>query len=248
MPGSSRPSRNSSEAPPPVEMCVKRDMSSSSWTAATESPPPTTTAAPSSTRSARKRAMKRVPSPNVGTSNTPSGPFQRTVRASLRAIAKASSDSGPTSTADHEFGIFRTGTILCSAPRVTSFATTTSVGRRSRTPRVSALAMMRSASSTRSRSSRLLPTVWPCATRNVFAMPPPMSEHVDALEERVEDLDLVGDLGAADDRGERARRVLEEPREVADLALHQEARRRPAGARRRRPSRRGPDGRCRRRR
>ena len=51
-PGSSRPSRNSSEAPPPVEMWVIRSARPCCSTAATESPPPTTTVAPASARSA----------------------------------------------------------------------------------------------------------------------------------------------------------------------------------------------------
>ncbi len=48
-------------------------------------------------------------------------------------------------------------------------------------------------------------------------------EPVDAVEERFEDLDLVGDLGPADDGGEGPGRVLEQAREVADLALHEQA-------------------------
>ena len=40
MPGSSRPSRNSREAPPPVEMCVILSAKPSFSTAAAESPPP----------------------------------------------------------------------------------------------------------------------------------------------------------------------------------------------------------------
>ncbi len=46
-------------------------------------------------------------------------------------------------------------------------------------------------------------------------------EAVDPLQERLQDLDLVGDLGAADDRGEGPRRILHEAREIADLALHE---------------------------
>ena len=49
-------------------------------------------------------------------------------------------------------------------------------------------------------------------------------ELVDPVEERLEDLDLVGDLGPADDRCERPRRVLQQAGEVADLALHEQAR------------------------
>ena len=39
--------------------------------------------------------MARVPSPKVGTSKTPSGPFQRTVCASARAASKATMLAGP---------------------------------------------------------------------------------------------------------------------------------------------------------
>ncbi len=45
-PGSSLPSKNSSDAPPPVEMWVILSASPCCSTAATESPPPTTTVAP----------------------------------------------------------------------------------------------------------------------------------------------------------------------------------------------------------
>src|SRR5687767_9409868 len=45
-PGSSLPSRNSSDAPPPVDTCVMRSSSPAWATAAAESPPPTTVTAP----------------------------------------------------------------------------------------------------------------------------------------------------------------------------------------------------------
>jgi hypothetical protein len=45
-PGSFLPSRNSSEAPPPVEMCVILSATPEAFTAATESPPPTIDTAP----------------------------------------------------------------------------------------------------------------------------------------------------------------------------------------------------------
>src|SRR5262249_3377086 len=40
-PGSVRPPRNSSDAPPPVEICVIRSLTAAFCTAAIESPPPT---------------------------------------------------------------------------------------------------------------------------------------------------------------------------------------------------------------
>src|SRR5262245_36365178 len=101
-PGSSRPSRNSSDAPPPVEMWVILSARPCWVTAATESPPPTTTVAPFVARSATKRAIAFVPCANEGISNTPSGPFQKTVRASESASCISSSDLAPTSTMCHE--------------------------------------------------------------------------------------------------------------------------------------------------
>ncbi len=85
----------------------------------------------------------------------------------------ATSDCFPTSTMCHEAGIFSAGIVLYSAPWVTSLAITTSVGRMSWTPRSSAAAMIRRASSTRSGSARLLPTLLPWARMNVLAIPPP---------------------------------------------------------------------------
>ena len=46
-------------------------------------------------------------------------------------------------------------------------------------------------------------------------------DRVGAIEERLEDADLVGHLGAADDRDERTLRVLEDAAERLDLALEQ---------------------------
>ena len=173
IPGSSRPSRNSSEAPPPVLMWVIWSARSCCWTAATESPPPTTTVAPASALAARKRAIALVPWANDGISNTPRGPFQKTVRAGSSASSMSSRLFGPTSTIRQLAGIFSAGRVLYSVPRVTSLATTTSTGRMTGTPRVSAAARIRRASSTRSGSARLLPIALPWARRNVLAMPPP---------------------------------------------------------------------------
>ena len=183
MPGSSRPSRNSSEAPPPVLMWVIRSARPCCWTAATESPPPTTTVAPASALSARKRAIARVPWANDGISKTPSGPFQKTVRAGSSASSISAWVCLPMSTMCHEAGIFSAGRVLYSVPWVTSLATITSTGRTIRTPFDSAIARIRLASSTRSYSARLLPTDLPWATRNVLAIPPPTTIHVDLVHQ-----------------------------------------------------------------
>ena len=81
----------------------------------------------------------------------------------------------PTSTMCQLAGTFSVETVLYSVPRVTSLAITTSTGSTTRAPLASALAMISRASSTRSGSARLLPTALPWASRNVFAMPPPMT-------------------------------------------------------------------------
>src|SRR5438128_1137612 len=78
-PGSGLPSRNSSDAPPPVETWV--NASSRPATAAAESPPPTTVTAPRFPASTMASATLRVPASNGGVSNTPMGPFQKIVRA-----------------------------------------------------------------------------------------------------------------------------------------------------------------------
>ena len=139
-PGSSRPSRNSSDAPPPVEMWVIWSARPCWVTAATESPPPTTTVAPASARSASIRATAFVPCANDGISKTPSGPFQNTVCASDSASTIRSWLALPRSTMCHDAGIFSAGSVLYSVPRVTSLATMTSTGRTTRTPFVSAAA------------------------------------------------------------------------------------------------------------
>src|ERR1700752_4278884 len=63
-PGSFFPSRNSSDAPPPVEMCVILSATLAARTAATESPPPTIEVAPAF--SATAWAILNVPLANPG--------------------------------------------------------------------------------------------------------------------------------------------------------------------------------------
>src|SRR5207253_8148377 len=65
-PGSTLPSRNSSDAPPPVETCVTL-CSSPAWAiAAAESPPPTIVVAPCTVASASACATPNVPASNGG--------------------------------------------------------------------------------------------------------------------------------------------------------------------------------------
>ena len=83
-PGSVRPPRNSSEAPPPVEMCVMRSATPAFFTAAIESPPPMIVV-PFTAATARATAL--VPAANASISNTPIGPFHTTVFASAMSAS-----------------------------------------------------------------------------------------------------------------------------------------------------------------
>src|SRR5947207_2370147 len=77
-PGSSRPSRNSSDAPPPVDTWLTAASFPARRSAATESPPPTTVVPP---HAAIASATASVPPLNGSISKIPIGPFQTTVRA-----------------------------------------------------------------------------------------------------------------------------------------------------------------------
>ena len=78
--------------------------------------------------------MAVVPCAKDGISKTPSGPFQKTVWTSARAVSMSSRVCLPMSTMCHEAGIFSAGRVLYSVPRVTSLATMTSTGRITWTP------------------------------------------------------------------------------------------------------------------
>src|SRR5581483_2912110 len=96
-PGNFLPSRNSSDAPPPVEMCVTWSATPEALIAATESPPPTIEVAPG--LSGMARAILNVPFAKGWTSHTPIGPFQTMVRAREISSLKASMVCGPISSA-----------------------------------------------------------------------------------------------------------------------------------------------------
>ena len=72
------PSRNSREAPPPVETWLILSARWNLFTAATESPPPTTVIAPRPVAAATRFATAAVPFANASNSNTPTGPFHTT--------------------------------------------------------------------------------------------------------------------------------------------------------------------------
>ena len=96
-PGSSLPSRSSSEAPPPVEMKVILSPKPNCFTAVTESPPPMIVTAP--VICATASAIARVPFAKGAISKMPTGPFQRMVFALAISSCKSLIVSGPISTA-----------------------------------------------------------------------------------------------------------------------------------------------------
>src|SRR5579875_497819 len=96
-PGSTRPSRNSNEAPPPVDTCVILSAAPACSTAAAESPPPTTVVAPRAVQAARISMTALVPRAKAGISATPRVPFQTTVWAFSSTWRKAATVSSPIS-------------------------------------------------------------------------------------------------------------------------------------------------------
>src|SRR5216683_2247348 len=84
-PGRTRPSRNSSEAPPPVETWVILSAAPACSTVAAESPPPMIVVAPALVRSANISIIALVPLAKAGHSATPSVPLKTIVCASARA-------------------------------------------------------------------------------------------------------------------------------------------------------------------
>ena len=76
--------------------------------------------------------------------------------------------------------------------------------------------------STRSASTSDLPVSTPIALKNVHAIAPPMISSIDLRQQLLDDVDLAGDLRAAEDRDERALGILERGAEILELLLHQQ--------------------------
>src|ERR1700761_19520 len=164
-PGRVLPSRYSSDAPPPVEMCPKDDSSSPKDRPAPAESPPPTTVSPATLVSASATAL--VPAANAGNSNTPIGPFQNTVLASASLDANSSLEAGPMSRPMCPSGIASAATTAAGASAANRGATTMSVGRTSSTPRSAARVSISLHESMWSASSSEVPTSWPRAARNV---------------------------------------------------------------------------------
>ena len=123
-------------------------------TAATESPPPMMEMAP---LSATAWATAKVPSANLGISNTPMGPFQMTVPAPLRASQKSWTDFSPMSIPIQPSGIWSEGTVLELQSSANLSPILLSTGSRKLTPLALALSMISLASSTLSSSQMEVP-------------------------------------------------------------------------------------------
>src|ERR1700752_1077525 len=169
-PGSSFPSRNSSDAPPPVETCVS--LSSMPATAATEAPPPTTVTAPFCPASTSAFATARVPASNGGVSNTPIGPFQKIVFARSSLARKSCCVVSSMSNTAQPFGTPSAGTDLLSLPRSSDGAITAPRGRISFLPLCVSSSFARAM---RSGSTNEFPTSSPIAAKKVHAMAPPIN-------------------------------------------------------------------------
>ena len=152
------------------------------------------------------------------------------------------------STMFQEAGTLSAGRVLYSLPRVTSLATTTSVGRTILVPCFSADSMIAFASSIAVGLDQALADRLALGEQEGVGHAAADHEHVDLVDEVAQDLDLARDLGPADDRREGSLRVLHQLAQELDLLLHQQAgvRRQELGDAFR--ARRGRGGRCRRRR
>src|SRR6185369_1552959 len=104
-PGSTLPSRNSRDAPPPVEVCDTFLSAPNFFAAVAVSPPPTTVVAPAAVAATMASAMDLVAFSNAGNSNTPGGPFQMMVLARAMTAANSLDDSGPASMPSNPAGM-----------------------------------------------------------------------------------------------------------------------------------------------
>mmetsp|Transcript_20932 Transcript_20932/g.29541 ORF Transcript_20932/g.29541 Transcript_20932/m.29541 type:complete len:232 (-) Transcript_20932:541-1236(-) len=130
--------------------------------------------APSLVRSARMLTIPKVPLLKASNSKTPMGPFMMMVWQSERASFCSSVVWGPLSRPIHPSGMASAATILVLASGAKASAMTMSEGRRICFPSFSAFSMTALAVSTKSSSTREVPTSRPLALRKVKTIPPPM--------------------------------------------------------------------------
>ena len=110
-PGRAFPSSNSSDAPPPVEICVNLSSNPNFFIAATESPPPTIEV---HSMFAIASATFSVPTLNFAISQIPRGPFHKIVFFPSNSFANTSAVRGPMSHPCHPASILSESTTFSS--------------------------------------------------------------------------------------------------------------------------------------
>ena len=115
-------------------------------------------------------------------------------------------------------GSSRPATVLYSVPRVTSLATTTSIGRTTWTPAFSAVAEDPPGVVDAVLLGQALADRLALGEQERVGHAAAEDEHVDLGQEVVDHPDLVADLGPAEDRGERALRVLEQAARASSIS------------------------------
>mmetsp|Transcript_18107 Transcript_18107/g.44738 ORF Transcript_18107/g.44738 Transcript_18107/m.44738 type:complete len:210 (-) Transcript_18107:668-1297(-) len=149
--------------------------------AATESPPPITVMVPFSlVKSAMMLTKSKVPLANFSNSKTPIGPFMIMVLQVERAAFCSSVVLGPLSRPIQPSGMASTATTLESASSANLSAITMSLGSKMVLPMVLAFSRTPLAVSTKSSSTKEVPTPSPLAFKKVKTMPPPiiMTSHL----------------------------------------------------------------------
>ena len=139
---------------------------------ATESPPPIRENAPFAVASAMASAIAFEPPVKLSNSNTPAGPFQRIVLASLIASLKSSRVLGPASIPSSSSGILFASQTCVFASLEKSSAAIQSTPRTRFTPFSFAFFIMSRARSSLSFSQRDFPIFPPCAFAKVYVIPP----------------------------------------------------------------------------
>ena len=164
IPGNFFPSKNSKDAPPPVDICVILSSKPAFFTAAAESPPPIIVVA---SISANTFAISLVPIANWSNSNNPKGPFHTTVLAFFNSSLNILIVSCPISKPSQSAGISVHYTVLASTFSPGSFAITVSNGRINLTPFCFAFSIKSFAKPNLSNSQIDFPTSYPCALKKV---------------------------------------------------------------------------------
>merc|ERR1719460_2537156 len=176
MPGSTLPSRSSSEAPPPVEQKVTLSSMSHLAAAVAESPPPMMPWPPFALSSATASSTDLVPLEKVSNSKTPAGPFQMTVLEASTFSRKSAIEAGPQSMPSHPSGMpsaWVTSLVPLGCSFLNSSPHSQSHGKTISHPLALAFSRIRGTISAPFLSKRLLPIAMPCDTlRKVYAMPP----------------------------------------------------------------------------